>query len=109
MIKYFDFENEIEKIDNLIIELNNNKTENHNRIKKLNLEKDKLFKTIYSNLSPWQKVQISRHNDRPHTNDYLNLIFEDIIFLHGDKKYADDSAIIGGLAKINNESIIYRN
>lgn len=107
MIKYFDFENEIEKIDNLIIELNNNKTENHNRIKKLNLEKDKLFKTIYSNLSPWQKVQISRHNDRPHTNDYLNLIFEDIIFLHGDKKYADDSAIIGGLAKINNESIIF--
>jgi len=60
------------------------------------LQKKNILKKIYSNLDPWQKVQVSRHNDRPHTIDYVNNIFDDIIFLHGDKKYADDNAIIGG-------------
>ena len=65
------------------------------------------MKKIYSNLDPWQKVQVSRHNDRPHTIDYVNNIFDDLIFLHGDKKYADDNAIVGGFAKINNKSVIF--
>ena len=105
MIKYFDFETEVEKIDTLIKDLDN---DNHgsSKIEKLKLEKNKILEKIYSNLTPWQKVQVSRHIDRPHTLDYLKIIFEDLIFLHGDKKYADDSAIIGGLAKINNQSVI---
>ena len=105
MIKYFDFETEVEKIDTLIKDLDN---DNHgsSKIEKLKLEKNKILEKIYSNLTPWQKVQVSRHIDRPHTLDYLKIIFEDLIFLHGDKKYADDSAIIGGFAKINNQSVI---
>ncbi len=106
MIKYFDFETEIEKIDDLIKDLNNDDKDNLSKIEILNNEKKKILEKIYSNLTPWQKVQVSRHIDRPHTLDYLKLIFEDLIFLHGDKKYADDSAIIGGLAKINNQSVI---
>ena len=77
------------------------------KIKNLENEKYDLFKKIYSNLNAWQKVQVSRHNDRPHTLDYIKSIFSDIIFLHGDKKYADDNAIIGGLAKINSYSIVF--
>ena len=100
MIKYFEFENEIEKIEKILEQLNNNKELNFEKINKLNIEKDKLYKNIYSNLDPWQKVQISRHGERPHTLDYIKNIFDDIIFLHGDKKYADDSAIVGGLAKL---------
>ena len=106
MIKYFDFETEIEKIDDLIKDLNNDDKDNLSKIEILNNEKKKILEKIYSNLTPWQKVQVSRRIDRPHTLDYLKLIFEDLIFLHGDKKYADDSAIIGGLAKINNQSVI---
>ena len=106
MIKYFDFETEIEKIDILINDLDNRDNDNLSKLEKLNNQKKKILDKIYSNLTPWQKVQVSRHIDRPHTLDYLKLIFEDIIFLHGDKKYADDSAIIGGLAKINNQSVI---
>ncbi len=107
MIKYFEFENEIEKIEKILDQLKNNKELNFEKINKLNIEKDKLYKNIYSNLDPWQKVQISRHGERPHTLDYIKNIFDDIIFLHGDKKYADDSAIVGGLAKIENKSIFF--
>ena len=107
MIKYFEFENDIEKIENILLQLNNNKELNSEKIKKLNVERDELYKRIYSNLDPWQKVQVSRHGERPHTLDYINRIFTDIVFLHGDKKYADDNAIIGGLAKIDGNSVFF--
>ncbi len=105
MIKYFEFENEIEKIETLLDQLSKNKELNLDKIKKLSNERDELFKKIYSNLDPWQKVQVSRHGERPHTLDYIKNIFSDVIFLHGDKKYADDNAIVGGLAKIENNSV----
>ena len=107
MIKYFEFEKEIEKIEKLLNELNINKDLNLDKIKKLNKEKDELYKKIYSNLDAWKKVQISRHGERPHTLDYVKNIFHDVIFLHGDKNYADDNAIVGGLAKIDGFSIFF--
>ena len=107
MIKYFEFEKEIEKLDQLITKLEAEEKKDTTKIEKLILEKDQILTKLYSNLKPWQKVQVSRHNDRPHTIDYLKIIFQDLIFLHGDKKYADDNAIIGGFAKINNQSIIF--
>jgi len=107
MIKYFEFENDIENIENTLVQLNNNKELNSEKIKKLNVERDELYKRIYSNLDPWQKVQVSRHGERPHTQDYINRIFTDIVFLHGDKKYADDNAILGGLAKIDGNSVFF--
>ena len=107
MIKYFEFESEVEKIEMLLSQLNNNQELNSDKIKKLNNEKDSLYKKIYSNLNPWQKVQVSRHGERPHTIDYIKNLFSDIVLLHGDKKYADDNAIIGGLAKIDGNSIFF--
>ena len=107
MIKYFEFEKEIEKIDTLINEIKSKEPNNKKKIDQLNLEKEKILNKIYSNLKPWQKVQVSRHNDRPHTIDYINQIFEEIIYLHGDKKYSDDTAIVGGFATINNQSILF--
>ncbi len=104
MIKYFDFENEIEKIDNLILE--SKKNNNSLKIESLENQKKHALKKIYSKLNPWQKVQVSRHNQRPHTADYFDLILNDLVLLHGDKKYADDNAIIGGLAKIEEQSVI---
>ncbi len=107
MIKYFEFESEIEKVETILDQLNKNQELNIDKIKKLNNEKEELYKKIYSNLDPWQKVQISRHGERPHTLDYIENIFTDIVFLHGDKKYADDNAIVGGLGKINNKSVFF--
>ena len=107
MIKYFEFESEIEKVETTLDKLNNNKELNIDKIKKLNNRKEELYKKIYSNLDPWQKVQVSRHGERPHSLDYINNIFTEIIFLHGDKKYADDNAILGGLGKINDNSVFF--
>ena len=107
MINYFEFEKDIEKIDKFIFDLDKNDNKYLSKLNKLNFEKKKKFDKIYSNLEPWQKVQVSRHNDRPHAIFYIKSIFEDLVFLHGDKKYADDNAIIGGLAKINNQSIVF--
>ena len=107
MINYFEFEKDIEKIDKLIFDLDKKDNKYLSNLDKLNFEKKRKFDKIYSNLEPWQKVQVSRHNDRPHAIFYIKSIFEDLVFLHGDKKYADDNAIIGGLAKINNQSIVF--
>ncbi len=107
MIKYFEFEKNIEKIENKLIQLNKNKELNYEKIEKLNIEKNVLYKKVYSNLDPWQKVQVSRHGERPHALDYIQQIFDDIVYLHGDKKYADDNAIVGGLAKINGKSVFF--
>jgi len=107
MINYFEFEKDIEKIDEFIFNLDKKDNKYLSKLDRLNSEKKKKFDKIYSNLEPWQKVQVSRHNDRPHAMFYIQSIFKDIVFLHGDKKYADDNAIIGGLAKINNQSIVF--
>mgnify|MGYP001308995681 CR=1 FL=1 len=107
MIRYFEFEYEIEKVEKILDELNDNKDINNDKIQKLNKKKDELYKKIYSNLDPWQKVQVSRHGERPHTVDYIKNIFQDIVILHGDKKYADDNAILGGLAKIDGNSVFF--
>ncbi len=107
MIKYFDFESDIEKLDEHISKLSKSDKKYSLKINKLNIEKDLLFKKIYSNLTPWQKVQVSRHSNRPHTKEYIQYVFKDLIFLHGDKKYADDNAIIGGIAKLNDFSVVF--
>ena len=106
MIKYFDFEKDIERIDNTISSLKH-EDPNSKKINELNNEKKQLFIKIYSKLNAWQKVQVSRHSERPHTLDYVKNIFKNVIFLHGDKKYADDNAIIGGFATINNKSVVF--
>ncbi len=70
---------------------------------------DKLEKTkhqIYNNLTGWQKVQMSRHPDRPQTLDYISLICEEFIELHGDRNVRDDKAIIGGFATIDGQSVM---
>ncbi len=106
MIKYFDFEKEIEKIDKNILLIDKSKTENYEKIKLLNEQKQNKLNKIYSSLNPWQKVQVARHESRPHSIDYINHIFEEFIPLHGDKKFAEDYAVIGGIAKIENKSVV---
>jgi acetyl-CoA carboxylase carboxyl transferase subunit alpha len=107
MIKYLDFEKPVEKIDIKINDLKKIDTdEDKNKINKLIKERDNLLKKLYANLSAWQKVQIARHPQRPHCKDYINSLFDNFILLSGDKKFAEDHAIISGIGKINEQSFM---
>ena len=70
------------------------------QIDKLKSEQTKLTKKIYSKLSTWQKVQVARHPSRPHTLDFIERIFDEFEELHGDRQFADDASLVGGLAKL---------
>src|SRR5512137_2834633 len=65
-------------------------------ISKLEKKVDQLRETIFSNLTRWQRVQLARHPDRPYTLDYIQLMTENFIELHGDRRYGDDKAIVAG-------------
>ncbi len=107
MIKYFDFEKPIEDIDNKINDINNNPSNrNENLIKKYEAKKVIFFKDIYKSLTAWQKVQVARHPNRPHTIEYIKNCFSNFVPLSGDKKFSEDEAIIGGLAKIDDISVM---
>jgi len=67
-------------------------------VRRLTAKADRMRREIYSKLTPWQKVQLARHPGRPYTIDYLSRIAEDFVELHGDRTFADDPAIVGGLA-----------
>ncbi len=64
-------------------------------------ERTDLIKRIYSNLTPWQTVQVARHKNRPYTADYLSLAFTDFVELHGDRRFGDDRALLTGFAKLD--------
>jgi len=66
----------------------------------------KLARELFAELSPWQKVQLSRHPSRPYMLDYVDRIFTDFVELHGDRRFGDDAAIVGGLARFRGRSVV---
>lgn len=107
---YLDFEQPIAELQVKIDELRSVGTENDlniaEEIGKLEEKSDKLTDKIYSNLSAWDVVRVARHPLRPYTRDYIDLIFTDFDELHGDRQFADDAAIIGGLAKLDGQPVM---
>ena len=75
-------------------------------IARLQKKSNALTKDIYAKLTPWQMAQVARHPQRPFTLDYINLLFTDFEELHGDRSYADDLSIVGGLARFNGQSVM---
>lgn len=67
---------------------------------------DHIKKAVYDNLTPWQRVQIARHPKRPYTLDYIDMMTTDFIEIHGDRHFADDKAMIAGLAKIDGQKVV---
>ncbi|HEY8911126.1 MAG TPA: acetyl-CoA carboxylase carboxyltransferase subunit alpha [Desulfosporosinus sp.] len=102
MVQLFDFEKPIEELVQKITELQRFSSEKEIDLSQevAILEKKVAFlkKEIYGNLEPWQKVQIARHPERPNFYDYVPLLFEDFIELKGDRLFADDRSIAGGIA-----------
>jgi len=97
-----EVEEKIQKLESISIDPEQKK----NELSKLQKELVDLKKRIYSNLTGWQKVQISRHPQRPYTYDYLSHVFNSFLEIHGDRKAGDDNALIGGFAKINENPVM---
>ena len=104
-LNFLDFEQPIAELEAKIKELRNvefdNKINISDALKQLEDRSQALTESIFSNLSDWQISQLSRHPGRPYTLDYVELIFTDFHELHGDRAYADDPAIVCGLARID--------
>jgi len=109
-ITFLDFETSIadleEKIEQLRGMNNDPDMDISDEIAQLETKSGALTKEVYSKLTPWQISQVSRHPQRPYTLDYIEHLFTDFEELHGDRAFADDRAIIGGLARFNGQSVM---
>jgi acetyl-CoA carboxylase carboxyl transferase subunit alpha len=105
---FLEFEQPIAELETKIEELryvqNESAVDISEEIDRLDKKSQQLAKDIYANLSPWQVTQIARHPQRPYTLDYVNEIFTDYQELHGDRSFADDASIVGGMARFNGQA-----
>jgi len=97
---------ELEKKLQELLELSGDSVDLKGEVAKLEKKVEKMRGEIFANLSRWQTAQIARHINRPFTMDYLNLIFTEFVELHGDRNFGDDHAIVGGLARIDDEPVM---
>lgn len=104
----FDFEKPIIDLEQKIEEMRvlGQQIDISKEIKDLEGKIEELKVEIYKNLTRWQRVQIARHPDRPNTLDYINNCFTDFVELHGDRKFKDDPAIVGGFANFEGKSVM---
>lgn len=107
---FLDFEQPIadleSKIETLRFAQDDSAVDISEEIARLEKKGQTLTKEVYAKLSPWQIAQVARHPQRPYTLDYVRLIFTDFEELHGDRAFADDHAVVGGLARFNGQSVM---
>lgn len=110
LMQFLDFEKPLEEIAAQIDKMNQlaekNKVDVSASIKELELTLEKTREEIYKNLTPWQRVQLSRHPDRPYTLYYIKRMCQHFQELHGDRNVGDDKAIVGGFAEIDGEKVM---
>ena len=107
-VSFLDFESPVAELDEQIRALSTVNdavsSDLSSEITTLNAKSTELLKEIYAHLTPWQVSKVARHPQRPYTMDYVNALFTDFQELHGDRAFADDQSIIGGLARFNGQS-----
>ena len=107
---YLDFEKKIEeledKIEGLRFQEESSAVDISDEIYILGKKAEKLIRDVYSNLNAWEVTQVARHPQRPFTGDYIKAIFSDFKELKGDRQFSDDSAIVGGLARLDDISVM---
>jgi acetyl-CoA carboxylase carboxyl transferase subunit alpha len=110
MMHYLDFEKPIAELETRVAELretaSNGAVDIDAEVARLETKSTKLLRDTYAKLSPWQKAQVARHPDRPHFKDYVAGLVTDFLPLAGDRSFADDPAIIGGLARIDGRRVM---
>jgi acetyl-CoA carboxylase carboxyl transferase subunit alpha len=105
----FEFEQPMQDLENQLKQLEQHPShtpDEEQQISALRRQWTETTRKIYSNLTPWQIVQVSRHKDRPYTKDYLNLAFDEFVELHGDKFFGDDRAMLTGFAKLGRRKVM---
>jgi len=109
-MNFLDFEKPIAELEGKIEELRHLSDSDEiniaEEINRLQVKVDKLLRTTYGKLTPWQKAQVARHPDRPHTSNYISRLVTDFTPLAGDRSFADDKAIIGGLGRFRGRSVM---
>jgi len=107
---FLEFEQPIAELEAKIEELryvqHDSAVDISEEIQRLQKKSQALTKEIYAKLTPWQVAQVARHPQRPYTLDYIGLIFTDFEELHGDRSFADDLSVVGGLARFNGQSVM---
>jgi acetyl-CoA carboxylase carboxyl transferase subunit alpha len=111
MQTYLDFEKPIAELEARVRELRDTAASSSDididaEVSKLEAKANKLLRDTYAKLTPWQKAQVARHPERPHFKDYVAGIAEDFVPLAGDRSFADDPAIVGGLARIDGRRVM---
>lgn len=110
MRQFLDFEKSVAELENKIYELQRVETATEiniaEELQTLTEKAEKQLRVIYNKLTPWQKVQVSRHAQRPHALDYIKGMIENFMPLAGDRLYAEDHAIIGGLGRFKGQSVV---
>lgn len=110
MHTFLDFEKPIAELEARVAELRETASSGEidlgTDIKRLEAKSAKLLRETYARLSPWQKAQVARHPERPHFKDYVAAIADDFLPLAGDRSFADDPAILGGLASIEGRRVL---
>jgi acetyl-CoA carboxylase carboxyl transferase subunit alpha len=110
MYNYLDFEKPVADLEGKIIELkklaeSGEAVDVADEIARLEKRVGEALRDVYKALTPWQKVQVARHADRPHAVDYIKTLFTDFTPLAGDRGFAEDAAIVGGFARFHGESV----
>lgn len=107
---FLEFEQSVAELETKIEELrfvqSDSAVDISEEIDRLRAKTESQLKDIYAKLTPWQIAQVARHPQRPYTLDYIGLIFTDFYELHGDRSYADDPAIVGGIARFQGQSVM---
>ncbi|MEA1013106.1 acetyl-CoA carboxylase carboxyltransferase subunit alpha [Sphingomonas sp. LY54] len=110
MATFLDFEKPIAELDARVTELRDTAQAGSlnidAEIEKLEAKSEKLLRDTYGRLTPWQKTQVARHPERPHFKDYVSALVDEFVPLAGDRGFADDQAIIGGLGKMNGRKVM---
>ena len=110
-MKFLDFEQPIAELEAKIEELryvgDDSEININEEVARLKAKSESLTKSIFAKLSAWQIARVARHESRPYTLDYLQLIAPDFQELHGDRMYADDPAIIGGIARLDGRAVMF--
>ncbi len=110
MHNYLDFEKPIAELEGKIEELRHLSSDGEmniaDEVGKLQTKVDKLLVSTYEKLTPWQKTQVARHHDRPHAMDYINALIDDFTPLAGDRQFAEDPAVVGGMGRFRGQSVV---
>ena len=96
----YDFEQPIVELERRLLEAKKDAAKHPQAVKTLEVQLEQLKRKIYGNLTPWQRVQLARHPQRPYTLDYIQSLLSDVVQLHGDRLYGDDRALVGVIAKL---------